>query len=204
MVISKKRFLISRLITELICASCFCVNLFVFCLCGALDSYCSGLTMHTLDERKLFIQYGCHFLLMYWQSNCFLFYISCTPQFFRKGNFIIKLNYSYIQIIWHYLKIYPSKYLKMGESKYTNDYQSVDYTLHPYAWVKKKSSTICVNRLDNAATEPCVVAFWRIAHMRSQCEIVKDNLQKRCLFILKSFSSTETNMSLLIHVTLDI
>ena len=76
--------------------------------------------------------------------------------------------------------------LKMGESKYTNDYQSVDYTLHPYAWVKKKSSTICVNRLDNAATEPCVVAFWRIAHMRSQCEIVKDNLQKRCLFILKS------------------
>ena len=71
---------------------------------------------------------------------------------------------------------------------HTNNYKSQDYTLYPYAWVKKKSSTIRVNLLDTAATKPCVVGFWRIAHVRSQCEIVKGNLQKRWLFILKSWT----------------
>ena len=125
-------------------------------------------------------------------SQIVFFFISLVLlNFFERGilllNSIIVTSKLY-GTTWKYIQASAKKthYLKMGESKYTNDYQSVDYTIHPYAWVKKKSSTICVNCLDNAANKPCVVAFWRIAHMRSQCEIVKDNLQKRCLFILKS------------------
>ena len=128
----------------------------------------------------------------YTGSQIVFFFISLVVlNFFEKGilflNSIIVTSKLY-GTTWKYIQASAKKthYLKMGESKYTNNYQSVDYTLHPYAWVKKKFSTICVNRLDNAATEPCVVAIWRIARMRSQCEIVKDNLQKRCLFILKS------------------
>ena len=100
----------------------------------------------------------------YTGSQIVFFFISLVLlNFFEKGilflNSIIVTSKLY-GTTWKYIQASAKKthYLKMGESKYTN----------------------------NSATKPCVVAFLRIAHMRSQCEIVKDNLQKRCLFILKS------------------
>ena len=75
---------------------------------------------------------------------------------------------------------------------HSNGYQSVEIGQPPMC-PGKNTLVICANRCDaSTANKSCMIGRWRIAYVRSQCEIVKITCNKRRLSVFKyNFISTQ-------------